>query len=154
MYIDDIKVFAKKKKWKRIGDPDTTNKNMHPANNNGIWQWNMFYTDNKKREKTKTEGILLLNNQRVRTLVEKEQLQVLGNIGSRHHQTRIKEKIRKEYLRRMRKFLVTKFCNRNFILGINTWVVLLVMYSRLFLKRTKRQESWWQWTGPYTREMT
>ena len=38
----------------------------------------------------------------------------------------IKEKIWKEYLRRSKKFLETKLCNRNFIKMKNTWTIPLV----------------------------
>ena len=36
--------------------------------------------------------IELTRQERIRTLEEKEKAQVLGNIGSRHHQTNRKEK--------------------------------------------------------------
>ena len=49
-----------------------------------------------------TKGIELPNQEKIR-MVWKKKLQVLENIGSRHHQTSVmKEKI-KEYLRRTRK---------------------------------------------------
>ena len=48
-----------------------------------------------------------------------------------------KEKIQKEYLRRTRKLLETKFNRRNLIKGINTWAVPLVRYSGPFLKWTR-----------------
>ena len=51
----------------------------------------------------------------------------------------MKEKIKKEYLRRIRKLLETKLCCRNLIKGINTWVVTLFRYSRYFLKLTKEK---------------
>ena len=48
----------------------------------------------------------------------------------------MKEKIKKEYFRRVRKLLETKLYSRNLIKGINTWAVLLVRYSEPFLKWT------------------
>ena len=53
----------------------------------------------------------------------KRRLQLLENIGSGQEET--KQKIRKEYLRQMKKLLKTKRCNRNLIKGINTRVVPL-----------------------------
>ena len=47
--------------------------------------------------------------------------------------------MRKEYLRRTRKFLETKFCSRNFIKEINTYPPPLVGYSGPFLKRTRNE---------------
>ena len=49
----------------------------------------------------------------------------------------MKEKIKKEYLRRTRKLLETKQCIRNLIKGINTWAVTQVRYSEQFLKWTR-----------------
>ena len=49
----------------------------------------------------------------------------------------MKDKIRKEYLRRTRKLLEKKFSCRNLIKGINTWAVPLVRYSGPFLKWTR-----------------
>ena len=49
----------------------------------------------------------------------------------------MKDKIKKEYLRRTRKRLETKPSSRNLIKGINTWSVPLVRYSGPFLKWTR-----------------
>ena len=49
----------------------------------------------------------------------------------------MKDKIRKEYLRRTGKQLETKLSSRNFIKGISTWGVHLVRYSGPFLKLTR-----------------
>ena len=51
----------------------------------------------------------------------------------------MKEKIKKEYLRRTRKLLETKLYRRNLIKGINIWAVLLVRYSGPFLKWTREE---------------
>ena len=50
-----------------------------------------------------------------------------------------KKKIKKEYLRIARKLLGTKLYYRNFVKGINTWVVPLVKYSGSFLKWNREQ---------------
>ena len=49
----------------------------------------------------------------------------------------MKDKIRKEYLRRTRKLLETKLSSRNLIERINTWAVPPVKYSGPFLKWTR-----------------
>ena len=51
----------------------------------------------------------------------------------------MKEKNKKEYLRRTRKLLETKLYCRNHIKGINTWAVSLVRYSEPFLKQTREE---------------
>ena len=52
-------------------------------------------------------------------------------------QVEMKERIKKEYLRRTRKLLETKLSSRNLIKGINTWAVPLVRYFGPFLKWTR-----------------
>ena len=54
-------------------------------------------------------------------------------------QVEMKEKIKKEYLRRTRKLLKTKLSSRNLIKGINTWAVPLVTYLGPFLKWTREE---------------
>ena len=54
-------------------------------------------------------------------------------------QVQMKDKIRKEYLRRTWKLLETKLSSRNLIKGINNWAVLLVRYSGPFLKWTREE---------------
>ena len=51
----------------------------------------------------------------------------------------MKDTIRKEYLRRTRKILETKFSCRNLNKGINFWAVPLVRYSGPFLKWTREE---------------
>ena len=64
----------------------------------------------------------------------------------------MKEKIKKEYLRKTRKLLETKLSSRNLIKGINTQAVSLVRYSRPFLKWTR--EELWQMTQRTRKLMT
>ena len=49
----------------------------------------------------------------------------------------MKDKFRKEYLRRTRKLLEKKLSSRNLTKGINSWAVPLVRYSEPFLKWTR-----------------
>ena len=51
----------------------------------------------------------------------------------------MKEKIKKEYLRRTRKLLETKQSSRNLIKGINTWAVYLIKYSGPFFKWSREE---------------
>ena len=70
----------------------------------------------------------------------KRDLQIVRNLGGRHHQTSRNEKQNlKKYLRRTRKLLETKLSNRNIIKGINTWAVSLVRYLGRFLKWTREE---------------
>ena len=82
----------------------------------------------KSRKRKITEGIQLPNQERIRTLGKNGKVQILGNIGSGHHQTSGNEKITKGHLRRTRKLLKTKLRNGNLIKEINTWAIYLIRY--------------------------
>ena len=92
----------------------------------------------KSGKRQLTDGIELPNQDKIRTLAEKETYKYLGIIeADTIKQVEMKNKIQKEYLRRTRKLLETKLNSRNLIKGINTWAVPLVRYSGPFLKRTR-----------------
>ena len=85
-----------------------------------------------------TDGMELLNQGKIRTLVENETYKYLGTLeADTIKQVQMKDKIQKEYLRRTRKLLETKLSCRNLIKGINTWAVPLVRYSGPFLMWTR-----------------
>ena len=68
-----------------------------------------------------TDGIELPNQDKVRTLAEKETYKYLGILKTDTiKQVEMKNKIQKEYLRRTRKLLEIKLFCRNLIKGINT----------------------------------
>ena len=73
----------------------------------------------------------------MQTLREKENYKYLEILEvDTIEQIEMKEKIRKDYLRRTWKLLETKLCNRNLIKGINTDGLLLIHdKNRLFLWR-------------------
>ena len=54
-------------------------------------------------------------------------------------QVEMKDKIKKEYLRRTRKLLETKLSCRNLIKGINTWAIPLIRYSGPFVKWNREE---------------
>ena len=91
----------------------------------------MLVMKNGKRQLT--DGMELPNLDKIRTLREKETYKYLGILEvDTTKQEGMKEKIKKEYLRRTRKLLETKLYNRKLIKGINTFAVLLVRYSGPF----------------------
>ena len=51
--------------------------------------------------------------------------------GTEHHE--MKEKVKTEYYRRVRKILETKLNGGNIITGINTWTISLLRYSAAIL---------------------
>ena len=87
-----------------------------------------------------TNGMERPNQEKIRTLWEKEIYKYLGILEANTiKQEEMEEKIKKEYFRRTRKRLETKLYSRNLIKGINTWAVSLVRYSGPFLKWTREE---------------
>ena len=92
----------------------------------------------KSGKRHMTDGMELPNQDKIRTLEENETYKYLGILeADTIKQVEMKDKIRKEYLRRTGKLLETKLSGRNPIKGINTCSVPLVRYSRPFLKLTR-----------------
>ena len=125
MYMDDIKLFAKNEK-----ELETL---IHAVR---IYSQDIgmeFGMKSSKRQLTDRMG--LPNPGKIRTLGEKDTYRYLSNLeADTIKPVEIKEKIRKEYLRRTRQLLEIKICSRNLIKGIITWAVSLVIYSKPFLK--------------------
>ena len=89
----------------------------------------------KSSKRHMTGGMELPNHDKIRTLEENETYKYLGILeADTIKQVEMKDKIRKEYLRRTRKLLERKLSS---IKGINTGAVPLVRYLRSFLKRTR-----------------
>ena len=92
----------------------------------------------KSGKRLMTDGMELPNHDKIRTLGEEGTYKYLGILeADTIKQVEMKDKIRKEYLRRNRKLLETKLSSRNLIKGINTWAVPLIRYSGPFLKWTR-----------------
>ena len=71
-----------------------------------------------------TDRMELLNKDKIMTLGENETFKYLCiSEANTIKQVKMKNKIQKEYLKRARKILVTKFSCRNLIKGINIWAV-------------------------------
>ena len=92
----------------------------------------------KSGKRHMTDGIEQPNHDKIKTLGEKETYKYLGILeADTIKQMEMKDKIRKEYLRRTRKLLETKLSSRNLIKRINTWAVPLIRHSGPFLKWTR-----------------
>ena len=133
MYMDDIKLFAKNEK-----ELETL---IHAVRVNSQDIGMEFVIDKcamlvlKSGNRHMTNGMELPNHDKIRTLEENETYKYLGILEADSiKQVEMKDKIRKEYLRRTRKLLETKLSSRNFTKGINTWAVPFFRYSGPFLK--------------------
>ena len=90
----------------------------------GIEKCAMLVMKSDKRHLT--DGMELPNQDKIRTLGEKETYKYLGSLeADTIKQKEMKDKIQKVYLKRTRKLLETKLSSRNLIKRINTWAVLL-----------------------------
>ena len=99
----------------------------------GIEKWAMLIMESGKLHMT--EGMELLNQEKIRTPEENATYKYLGKSKAdtiKH--VEMKEIIKKGYLWSTRKLLITKIDSRNLIKGINTWAIPLVRYSRPFFK--------------------
>ena len=83
----------------------------------------------RKSEKKETaEGRKMTNQESMRTLSEKENYKYSAILeADTLKQKEMKEKNKKRVLKKNEKHLETKHCSRNFIKGISTWRVSLVI---------------------------
>ena len=133
MYMDDIKLFAKDEK-----ELDTLIHAVRIDSQDigmgfGIEKCAMLVMKSGKRHMT--DGMKQPNHGQIWTLGENETYKYLGILEAdtiKH--VEMKDKIRKEYLRRIRKLHAAKLSDRNLIKGMN---VTFVRYFGPFLKWTR-----------------
>ena len=133
MYLDDIKQFAEKEKELETLIHAVRIYSQERGMEFGIEKCAMLVMKSGKRHIT--DGMELPNQNKIRTVREKETYKYLGILeADTIKQVKMKDKIQKEYLRRNRKLLETKLSNKNLINGINTRAVPLGRYTGPFLK--------------------
>ena len=115
MYTDDIKLFAKTKN--KNGNSYIRSQNIQSRYKDGIWHRKMYHANNDKQEKThdgrngttkskKKKKKKKKKKMKKRTLEEKEAFKYVRILEvNTIKQVEMKEKIRKEYLRRTVKLL-------------------------------------------------
>ena len=137
MYMDDIKLFAKKNEKEPVTLIHAVRiYNQDRGMDFGIGKRATFVMKRSKRHRT--DGIELPNQNKIRTLGENDAYKYLCIFKAYTiKQVEMKDKSQKEYLRRSRKLLDTKLSGRNLIKGIKTWAVPLIRYSGPFLYWTK-----------------
>ena len=136
MYVDDIKLFAKNEKELETLIHAVRIYSQDIGMEFGIEKCAMLVMKSGKRHMT--DGMDQPNHDKIRTLGEEEIYKYLGILeADTIKQGEMKDKIRKEYLRRTRKLLERKLSSRNLIKGINTCAVLRVKFSGPFLMWTR-----------------
>ena len=99
----------------------------------------MMLIMNKGKRET-TEGIELPNQENIKTLGENESYKYLGILEADMIKQRgMKDKVKKENLKRTRKLLETQLYSRNLIKGMNIWAVSLVRYLRCLLNWSREE---------------
>ena len=94
----------------------------------------------KKGKIVKSDGIQLPNNKVIKSLEERESYQYLGVLEADEVMVNeLKDKVKKEYYRRVRKVLETKLNSGNVFKAINIWAVSVVRYSAAFLLWSRLQ---------------
>ena len=126
--MDGIKLFAKNEKELETLKHAVRIYSQDIGMEFGIEKCAMLVMKSSKRHMT--DVMELPNHDKIRMLEENETYKYLGILeADTVKQVQMKDKTRKEYLRRTRKLLETKLSCRNLIKGINTWAVPLVRYS-------------------------
>ena len=88
----------------------------------------------KKGKIVKTDVIQLPNDKVINSLEEGESYKYLGVLEADEVMVKeMKDKVKKEYYRRVRKMLETQLNSGNVFKAINTWAVSVVRYSAAFL---------------------
>ena len=140
MYMDDVKLFAKNEKELETLIHTVRIYHQDIGMEFSIEKCAMLVMKSGKQHLT--DGMELLNQDKIRTLGEKETYKCLGILETDTiKQVEMREKIQKEYLRKTRKLLETKLSSRNLIKGINTWAVPLVRYSDQRRNKAKNKET-------------
>ena len=94
----------------------------------------------KRGKLAQTEGITLPDDTTIRAMEESEGYKYLGVLeASDMLHDQMKDKIRKEYLRRVKKVARSKLNGGNLIQAINTWAVSLVRYAGGILEWRKQE---------------
>ena len=131
--MDDIKLFAKNEKELETLIHAVRIYSQDIGMKFGIEKCVMLVMNSGQRHLT--GGMKLPKQYKIRMLGEKETYKYLGILeADTIKQVEMREKIKKEYLRKTRKLLVTKLSCRNLTKGLNTRAVPLIRYSGPFLK--------------------
>ena len=114
MYMDDIKLFAKNENEQETWIHTIRIYSQDIWMEFGIEKWAMLVMKSSKWDLN--NGMELPNQDKIRTLGEKETYKYLGILeADTIKQVEMKEKITREYLRKIRKLRETKLSSRNLI---------------------------------------
>ena len=138
LFMDDLKLYAKNEKGL-----DSLIQTVHVFSSDIGMQFGIdkCATIVVKRGKVITsDGIMLPDENRIKSMNEDCSYKYLGVLESDQvKQKEMKEKLRNEYKRRVRKVLQSKLNGRNMVQAINTWAVSSLRYSAPFIEWTREE---------------
>ena len=141
LFMDDLKIYGKNE-----NEVDSLVKTVHQCSSDIGMEFGVSkcaVLTMKRGKRVESRGIRLPNG---------EEMDEPNNEGYKYLGvleldgvlcSEMKEKVKKEYMKRLKLMLKTKLNSRNLFLGINTWAVAVVRYSAAFI----------DWTKEETREM-
>ena len=136
--MDDLKLYSKSEKTLDSRIPTLRIFSEHIGMQFRIDKCAMLVM--KKGKIVKSDGIQLLNDKVIKSLEEGESYKCLGVLEADEVMVNeMKDKVKKEYFRRVRKVLETKLKSGNVFKAINTWAVSVVRYSAAFLGWSRLQ---------------
>ena len=135
LFMDDLKLYAKSEKALDSLVQTVRLFSSDIGMEFGIDKCAVLIVKNGKVRET--EGIVLPNGEVLKGMEEGDSYKYLGILEAdemKHKE--MKENVKKEYLRRIRKVLESKLNGGNVIMAMNTWAVSLVRYSAAFIEWT------------------
>ena len=136
LFMDDLKLYGKNEKGL-----DSLIQTVHVFSSDIGMQFGVdkCATIVIKRGKVITsDGIVLPDENKIKSMNEGCSYKYLGDLESDQvKQKEVKEKLRNEYKRRVRKVLKSKLNGKNMVQAINTWAVSSLRYSAPFIEWTR-----------------
>ena len=140
MNMDDIKLFTKSEKEVETLIQTVGIYSQYIGMEFVIEKCAILEMKNEKRPTTKL--IEMPNQERIKMLGKKENYKYLGILEVVNiKEAEMKEKIRKDYLKRTWRLLETKLGNRNLIQGINTLAISKILSTILKIDKEKFQSN-------------
>ena len=138
LFMDDLKLFAKNEK-----EIDSLVQTVRIFSDDIGMKFGLekcAAMTMKRGKRVHSDGIALPDGTQLRALGEEESYKYLGVLEADHvpvlHEES-KERLKKEYIRRVKKCLKSKLNGGNMVKAINTWAVSLMRYSAGIVEWTK-----------------
>ena len=138
MFMDDIKLYAKNE-----SELDALVQSVRVVSNDicmefGVQKCAMLVI--KQGKVIESNGIDLPNNETIKSIHEENGYKYLGVMeADQVLGGQMKERLRKEYKRRVKKILKSKLNGGNMITAINTWAVSMMRYTTPFVDWRKEE---------------